>query len=185
MNGLTQRVEAAAAQPKMAVAIAASALKSAVDRGQPFTTELDTYAAVAPEAQGLDQLRGMAADGVPSLADLTQRAPEAVSAMIAADRPVDPNQGFLDRLMSSAGALVEVRPVGSVEGTDTAAIGARIEDAVKKGDLARAAEEYQALPEQAKQAGADFIAAIKARQAADELVSRAMADAIKAQAGEG
>lgn len=185
VTALTQRVETAAAQPKMAVAIAASALKSAVDRGQPFSTELDTYAAVAPDSPGLEQLRSMAAEGVPSLADLTQRAPDAVSAMIAADRPTDPNQGFFDRLMSSANSLVEVRPVGSVDGTDTAAIGARIEDAVKKGDLTKAAEEYEALPEPAKQAGSEFIAAIKARQAADDLVSRAVADAIKAQAGEG
>ncbi|TGS53312.1 phage tail protein, partial [Mesorhizobium sp. M3A.F.Ca.ET.201.01.1.1] len=45
---LSGKVDAQASQPKIALAIAASALKAALDRGAPFATELDTFAAIAP-----------------------------------------------------------------------------------------------------------------------------------------
>jgi len=46
VSQLSGKVEAQASQPKIALAIAASALKAALDRGAPFATELDTFAAM-------------------------------------------------------------------------------------------------------------------------------------------
>src|SRR5690606_21405366 len=43
---LTGKVDAQADQPRIALAIAASALKSAIERGQPFAAELETLAAI-------------------------------------------------------------------------------------------------------------------------------------------
>ena len=185
VGGLGEKVENQTSQPGVALAIAASALKSAIDRGQPFVAELDTYAAIAPAAPGLGRLRELAPTGVPSMAELVTRAPDAASSMIAADRPVDPDAGIIDRLVSSATSLIEVRPVGTVEGEDTAAIAARIEDAVRQGALDKAITEYDTLPDAAKKAGAEFIAAVRARQTADALATKALADAIKAQTDEG
>ncbi|RUW41714.1 phage tail protein, partial [Mesorhizobium sp. M2A.F.Ca.ET.015.02.1.1] len=53
VSQLSGKVEAQASQPKIALAIAASALKAALDRGAPFATELDTFAAIAPDAPEL------------------------------------------------------------------------------------------------------------------------------------
>ncbi|TIP32493.1 MAG: phage tail protein, partial [Mesorhizobium sp.] len=63
VSQLSGKVDAQASQPKIALAIAASALKSALDRGAPFATELDTFAAIAPDAPELAALRSYAEKG--------------------------------------------------------------------------------------------------------------------------
>jgi hypothetical protein len=70
-----------------------------------------------------------------------------------------------------------------VEGDDVGAIVARLEAAILAGDYARAASEYDSLPDPAKQAGAEFIARVKARQTADELAERALSGALRTQEG--
>lgn len=174
------KVAEQAEQPSAALAIAASALKATIDRGDPFMTELETYASIAPQSPEIDALRGLAAAGVPSRTAIDDAFPAAANAMIAAAKAEDPNAGFLDRLMSSAQSLVQVRPVGTVEGEDAPAIVARMEVALKKGDYAGAVAEYDKLAEPAKAAGADFIAKVKARQAADGLIGTILSAALKA-----
>lgn len=174
------KVAEQAEQPSAALAIAASALKAAIDRGDPFMTELETYASIAPQSSEIEALRGMAATGVPSRTAIDDAFPAVANAMIAAAKVQDPNAGFLDRLVSSAQSLVQVRPVGTVEGEDAPAIVARMEVALKKGDYAGAVAEYDKLPEPAKAAGAEFIARVKARQAADGLIGTILSAALKA-----
>lgn len=181
----SQQLEEQAAQPQMAAAVAAAALKSAIDRGGPFAAELETYAAVAPETPELAELRAFAEIGVPTRAQLAAQVPDAAAAMAAAARPIDPNAGIFDRLISSAGALVDVRPVGPVRGNAPGAIVARLEQAVLDGDLAAALAEYEKLPQAAKDAGAEFIAKARARQQTDALVGKALAGALKAPGQEG
>ena len=100
--------------------------------------------------------------------------------MIAADKPDNANAGLLDRLWSSAESLITVRPIGAVEGDDVPAVIARMEVSITNGDYAGAVAEYETLPEAAKAAGADFIAKVKARGAADQLVAKVLADALRA-----
>lgn len=177
---LDSKLAEQAAQPGAALAIAASALKAAVDRGDPFMTELETYAAVSPQSPEIEALRGMAASGVPARTTIENSFPDAANAMVAAAKPTDPDAGFLDRLMSSAQSLVQVRPVGMIEGDGAPAITARMEVALKKGDYATVLSEYETLPEASKAAGAEFIAAVKARHAADDLVGTILSAALKA-----
>jgi hypothetical protein len=178
--GLSQKVEAQADQPRIALAIAASGLKAAVDRGGTFAAELETLAAVAPNAPELAELRTLAEKGVPSRADLVAAAPAAATAMIDASTVVDDNAGFLDRLMTSAESLVKVRPVGVVEGEGVPEKTARMEAALKDGDLAKALAEYDTLPEPSKAAGAAFADTVRSRLKAEELVDKALAGALKA-----
>ena len=180
VTGLTTRVDEQAEQPQAALAIAASALKAAIDRGEPFTTELDTFAAVAPDATETEPLRAMAEDGVPSRTAIAAEFDAAASAMLAAGRTIDPNAGILDRLMSSAESLVQVRPVGDVQGEGAPAAIARMEVAVEKGDYAAALTEYEALPAPAKEAGSAYAGKLRARLAADELMDKVLAAALKA-----
>lgn len=183
LTNLAARVEQAGSNPEVALAIAAAALKSAIDRGLPFMSELETYAALAPDAPEIEALRNLAASGVPTRSDIATGMADAAGAMVAAARAIDPDAGFFERLIASAQSLIKVRPIGMVEGDSPAAIVARMEVAVNENDLAGAVAEYQTLPEAAKEAGKAFVDGIEARIEADRLVESALAAALKPAAG--
>ncbi|TPI52756.1 phage tail protein [Mesorhizobium sp. B3-1-7] len=180
VSQLSGKVEAQASQPKIALAIAASALKSALDRGAPFATELDTFAAIAPDAPELAALRSYAEKGVPTRATIASEADAAANAMVEAATPVDQNAGFFQSLVSSAESLVKVRPVGTIEGKGVPETVARMEVAVNQGDYAKALGEYDTLPDAAKAAGADFAGKLKARLDVEKQLEALIAGATKA-----
>ncbi|TIR20670.1 MAG: phage tail protein [Mesorhizobium sp.] len=180
VSQLSGKVEAQASQPKIALAIVASALKSALDRGAPFATELDTFAAIAPDAPELAALRSYAEKGVPTRATIASEVDAAANAMVEAATPVDQNAGFFQSLVSSAESLVKVRPVGTVEGKGAPETVARMEVAVNQGDYAKALSEYDTLPDAAKAAGADFAGKLKARLEVEKQLEALIAGATKA-----
>ncbi|RVC75563.1 phage tail protein [Mesorhizobium sp. M4A.F.Ca.ET.022.05.2.1] len=180
VSQLSGKVEAQASQPKIAMAIAASALKSALDRGAPFAAELETFAAIAPDAPEIATLRAYAEKGVSTRTDIAAEVDAAANAMVAAATPVDQNAGFLQNLMSSAESLVKVRPIGAVEGKGAPETVARLEVAVNQGDYAKALSEYDTLPEAVKSAGADFAGKLKARLEVEKLIDSLIAGAMKA-----
>lgn len=176
---LSGKVDAQASQPKIALAIAASALKAALERGAPFTAELDTFAAVRPDAPQVATLRAYAEKGIPSRVDITSAVGDAANAMVSAATPVDPDQGIFQRLLTSAESLVKVRPIGAVEGKGAPETVARIEVAVNQGDYAKALSEFDTLPDTVKAAGADFAGKLKARQEAEAAVNELVSGAMK------
>lgn len=180
VSQLSGKVEAAAGQPKVALAIAASALKAALERGGPFSAELETLAAISPDAPQLAALRPYAEKGVPTRAEIASQADAAANAMVTAATPVDENAGFLQNLMSSAESLVKVRPIGAVEGAGAPETVARMEAAVNQGDYAKALSEYETLPEAAKAAGADLAGKLKARIEVETQVDALISGAMKA-----
>ncbi|WP_027169101.1 COG4223 family protein [Mesorhizobium sp. WSM3224] len=180
VSQLSGKVEAQASQPKIALAIAASALKAALDRGAPFATELDTFAAIAPDAPELSVLRSYAEKGVPTRATIASEVDAAANAMVEAATPVDQNAGFFQSLVSSAESLVQVRPVGAIEGKGAPETVARLEVAVNQGDYAKALSEYDTLPDAAKAAGADFAGKLKARLEVEKQLEALIAGAMKA-----
>lgn len=180
ISGLSERVDEQAEGPATAIIIAASALKAAIDRGASFSAELDTFAALAPNAPELEALRAYAASGVSTHAQLAADSDTAASAMIAAARPVATDAGVVDRLWASAMGLVQVRPVGMVEGDGVPEIVARLDAAVNAGDFSRAISEFDSLPETAKSAGASFMERVRSRQEADRLIDEALTSALKA-----
>lgn len=180
VEALSGRVEEQAEAPATAVIIAASSLKAAIDRGMPFTTELETYAALVPDAPQIEELRAFAASGVPTRAEISAQSDAAANAMIAAAQPVDPQAGIIDRLWASMSGMVQVRPIGMVEGDGVPEIAARLDTAVTAGDYERALAEFETLPAAAKAAGEAFIAKVRARHAADRLADEALAAALKA-----
>lgn len=177
---LTGKVDSQAQQPKVALAIAASALKAAVERGSPFEPELETLAAVAPQAPGLGELRPYAEKGIATRAEIVTETDAAAAAIIAAARPPSEDAGYFERLLSSAESLVTVRPIGAVEGPGVPETVARMEVALKAGDLAKAIAEFDTLPEPAKTAGAAFADKIRARLAVEQLADQAIASAMQA-----
>lgn len=180
VSQLSDHVEAQAGQPKIALAIAASALKAALDRGAPFAAELETFAAISPDAPEIATLRPHAEKGVPTRAEIAAEVAAAANAMVAAAAPVDENAGLLQKLLSSAESLVKVRPIGAVEGAGAPETVARMEVAVNQGDYAKALSEYDTLPEAVKAAGADFAGKLKARIEVEAQVDALIAGAMKA-----
>ncbi|TPM30101.1 COG4223 family protein [Mesorhizobium sp. B2-3-4] len=180
VSQLSGKVDAQASQPKIALAIAASALKAALDRGAPFSAELDTLAAISPNAPELATLRPYAEKGVPTRTEIASQMDAAANAMVAAATPVDQNAGFLQNLMASAESLVKVRPIGAVEGKGAPETVARMEVAVTQGDYAKALSEYDTLPEAVKAAGADFAGKLKARIEVETQVDALISGAMKA-----
>jgi hypothetical protein len=177
---LGAKVDSQAQQPKIALAIAASALKAAIERGSPFQSELETLAAVAPQAPGLAELRVHAENGVATRADILAETDAAANAMIAAASPPSEDADFFERLLDSAESMVTVRPIGAVEGPGAPETVARMEVALKAGDLAKAIAEFDTLPEPAKAAGAVFADKIRARLAVEQLADQAIAVAMQA-----
>ena len=177
---LSARVEEQDQMPSVALAIAASALKAAIDRGTPFMMELDTFAGLAPDAPEVTALRDMAASGVPTRAQIAAETDAFAVRMIEAGRVIDPQAGVIDRLWASAQSLVTVRPIGQVEGEGVPATVARMEAALDAGDYERAIAEYETLPQDAKAAGGDFIEKVKARHAADRLAEQTLSAALRA-----
>jgi hypothetical protein len=155
-------------------------LKAALDRGAPFAAELETFAAISPDAPEIAALRPYAETGVPTRAEIATEMPAAANAMVAASEPVDQNAGFLQNLLSSAQSLVRVRPIGAVEGAGAPEIVARMEVAVNQGDYAKALSEYDTLPEAVKAAGAEFAGKLKARIEVEKQVDALIASAMKA-----
>ncbi|MCO5058932.1 MAG: mitofilin family membrane protein [Rhizobiaceae bacterium] len=180
VRGLAERLDEQAEKPDMAIAIAAAALRSAIDRGTPFTAELETFAALAPDSETVEALREYAAGGIPTRAAIAAGTEQAAIAMIDADDTRIAEGGFFARLWESAQSLIKVRPIGDVAGTDVPAIVARMELALDEGNYDKAIAEYETLPEPSKAAGADFMARVRARNEADRLVARLMADALAA-----
>ncbi|WP_222334680.1 COG4223 family protein [Rhizobium leguminosarum] len=169
----------------VARAIAAAALKAAIDRGGPFLAELDTFAGVAPDDPAVADLRTFAETGIPSRTELVREVPDVATAIVEAVNQPDPNQSWSDRLMSSAKSLVSVRPVGNIEGESVEAIAARMEEKVKSGDLPGASAEWNSLPASGKQASAAFKQSLEARIRVEELVGGALSKAVSGTGKEG
>ena len=150
-----------------------------MERGAPFGSELDTYSAIAPNAPELDPLRPYAQTGIPTEAALVSEAPQIASRIAASSSDLPPDAGVFDRLMASARSAVTVRPVGEVPGDTPEAIAARMEAAVKRGDYAQALSEYDSLPPSAKDVAAEFAEKLRARRAADQVLEKALSNALK------
>lgn len=178
-----KRLEEPRNDVEMARAIALSGLRTAIDRGGPFLSELEALKSISPEDQTVQALAGIAKAGVPSRVDLARDfAPVADEILGAIHAPAE-GESWTDRLLSSASSLVKVRPIGNVEGDTPEALVARIEDKLRNGDLKGAHLEWQALPEVGKAASQDFAEKLDARLKAEEAVSQALAQTVAGKEG--
>ena len=182
---LTQRIAAAEQkldEPRsdieMARAVAASALKTAIDRGGSYLAELDAFASVAPDDPSVAGLREHATAGVPSRADLVHDFQPTADAILDAVHQPEGDQGIFNRLMSSAASAIRVRPVGSIEGDSPEAVVARIETRLQNGDFKGALIEWQALPEKGQAAAADYRRKLDARVTVEGLIGAAVSGAM-------
>jgi hypothetical protein len=163
------------------LALAARALATAVERGQPFAAELAAAKALGADPKALAPLEPFAASGVPS-ADALGRELLALAPSLRPAAPPPPREGFLQRLQVNAERLVRVNPAAEVAGDDAGAVVARIEAKAARGDVAGALAELMKLPPDARAAAEPWIAKARARTAALD-ASRGLAAASLAGLG--
>lgn len=141
-------------------AIAALALRLAVERGAPYASEL---AAVDPALAGkptLDALTPFAPSGVPSAATLSRELTTLLPAARKAAEPAEHDGSLLDRLG------VRVRPIGEPAGDAPDAVLARLDTAAARADLAAARAEIAKLPPPARAPFEPWTQRVMARDAA-------------------
>ena len=182
---LTERIAAAEqkldeprSDVEMARAVAASALKTAIDRGGPYLAELEAFASIAPDDPSVAGLREHAAIGVASRSDLVRDFQPTAEAILDAVHQPEGDQGIVSRLMASATSAIRVRPVGSIEGDTPEAIVARIENKLQNGDFKGAQIEWQSLPEKGQAAAADYKRKLDTRVTVEGLIGTAVSGAI-------
>lgn len=168
---------------EVARAIAASALKTAADRGGPFLAELRTLGSIAPEDPAIAALEPYATTGAVSRAELLQRFGSVADTILSAINQPAESANIGERLLASALSVVKVRPVGNVAGDSPSAIVARIEDKLRNGDLKGAAAEWDTLPEVGRSVSAGFKKALDARIAVEAQVSDALARSVAGRQG--
>lgn len=153
--------------PKGRLAIAAAALRDAVERGGAFTAELAAAKSLAPDAKALAPLEGFAAGGLPSMAVLSRELSALVPPLTrSAGRGPREGGGFLEKLQANAEKLVRIRPVGEVAGDEPDHIIARIEAKATSGDIAGALDELAKLPAPMRAPAEPWIKKAAARNAA-------------------
>lgn len=169
---LEAQVKQAQARPAVANAaevVALGALRDAIARGAPFARELNAVRAMLGDAgAALAPFEKAAASGLPTVADLRKRF-TALAPKLAHEPKNE--SGYFSRLMSNAGRLVEVRPVGEAAGDSAGAVVARVETRLGNNDLAGALEEAAKLPAAAKAQAADWFADASRRREADVAVN--------------
>jgi len=166
------------------LAIVAAALRSAVERGQPFAPELAAAKALSADVKGLADAKSLAplepfADsGLPNATALAREISDLAPALLQAAGAAPREGGFLERLQSNAEKLVRIRRVEDVAGSDPAAIIARVEVKAAHADLAGALNELASLPEAVRAPAAAWIGKAQARAAAVDASRRLAADAL-------
>ena len=140
---------ARAAQPDdraSRVAVAATALRAAVDRGEPFTAELAAAKALLPDTAGLAPLEPFAVSGIVSQSALAHELTALVPALLKANSALSSDSSFLGKLQANAERIVRVRPIGDAAGSDPASTIARIENKAGQSDIDGVLGEFAKLP---------------------------------------
>ncbi len=161
-------------------ATVADLLKSAVERGDPFATELAAAKSLAADPKILSPLEPFAATGVPTATALAREFSGLAPALAKAAGEPARDGSFLEKLQSNAGKLVRIRPVDEVPGDDPSATIARAQARAKQDDFAAALAALGKLPAAARAPAQAWIAKVEARNAAVAASRQFAADAIAA-----
>ena len=160
------------------LAVAAEALRAAVERGVPYQAELAAVRALGVEAAA--PLEPFAASGLPGADALARELAALAPALRQAAQTATGAATFLGRLEDNARHLVRITPVNAPAGNDPAAVLARIEADAARADIAAALNDVAALPDAAKALAADWVKTAQAREAAVAASRRIAAAALAA-----
>jgi hypothetical protein len=180
-----------AAQTMQRVA-AAERIADAIRTGGPYPQALEVLRRSGADAGRVGAVAPFAASGAPTAAALAadfkpvaERIASASRTPPAARDPQGNQQGdtgtdWTGSLMRLADRLVTVRPTGEAAPDAVKAALDRVETALRAGDLRGALTAYDALPETAKTASAEFGQRLRTRVAAEEAARALAGDAFAA-----
>jgi hypothetical protein len=152
-------------------------LKDAIERGDPYVSELASVRRLAPPDDGaeIESLNAGAATGLARPRDLEASFPSVADAIVAA-AAMHPSDGTLwGKIVDASERLVTLRRIDG-KGDDAPAIVSRAEGDVKQGDLAKAAHELAALSGPAAAAAAGWLKSANATLDAERTLSALEAD---------
>jgi len=150
------RIEAAEAEAGM------QAIRSALAAGQPFAEPVATLAG-DPEINVPEGLASSAETGAPTVTQLRDRFPDAAHAAIRAGILAGSGDGVLQRSRAFLEAQVATRSLSPQDGLDPDAVLSRMEDHLRRDDLAAALAEAEALPSEVSEAMAGWLADARRR----------------------
>ncbi len=148
------------------LAFVASALRAAVERGEPFAPELAAAKSLIADPAALSPLEPFAVTGVPRAETLARELSQRSNAILAAAGNAPREGGILDRLQQNAERLVRVRPISEMPGDDPATVLARAEAKASHGDIPGAVKDLAQLPEPARAAAQAWMKKAEAQVAA-------------------
>jgi hypothetical protein len=157
-------------------AVAAIALRNAVERERPFTAELAAARALGLDDSALTSLEPFAARGLPTRSELFRDLSALLPELRRVSAPSSQELGYLDRLQASAVRMLNIRPVKDEPGDDPPAVLSRIEFKMVQQDMDAIIAELDKLPAQAKELARSWRMKALARRDAIE-ASRALATA--------
>jgi len=171
----------AAADDTTRLAMAAAALRDAVESGTPFAAELAQARSLGADDKMITPLAAFASSGVPSAQALAQDLRALLPALV---KDAQPSGNFLERLQANAGKLVRIRPVDAPPGDDPSTVLARLEVAAAKADIPAAIADLGRLinpdmPDTVRSTSQLWINKAKAREAARATSRQFAADAAR------
>lgn len=123
-------------------------IRTALENGVPFAEALNDFESTGASAAPI--LATVAADGVPSVAALSDEFPEAARAALAVSRSVSGDGGDSGGFGAFLKTQLGVRSLTPKDGNDPDAVLSRSEAALREGRLHDALAEIEALPEEAR-----------------------------------
>jgi len=162
------------------LAVAAEALRAAVDRGAPYQAELALAQALGADQTATAPLEPFAADGLPNAAALAHEFALLTPSLLQASGAAPRESSFLGNLEAHAQKLVRITPIEAPAGDDPASVIARINIDAAHGDIAAALAGIARLPESARALAASWVKKAEAREAASAASRRIAADALAA-----
>ena len=148
------------------LAFVAAALRSVVERGEPFAQELAALRPLVADAKGLAPLEPFATAGVPRNAQLARELSAQSGAMMTAAGSTPRDGGLMDRLQQNAERLVRIRPISETPGDDPATVISRAEAKATNGNVSGAVAEIMSLPPAVRAPAEPWIRKAEAQQAA-------------------
>jgi hypothetical protein len=161
-------------------AVAALALRGAVERGDPFASELAAVKPLVSDQASLAPLEEFAATGVPGAGALARELSSLAAARQKLPEPEPPGTGMIDRLQAAAGKLVRIRPVDAPAAADAGDAIARSEIQTARGDIAGALAALVQLPTPERAAFEPWIKKAQARALAVERAAQLAGAALDA-----
>jgi hypothetical protein len=157
------------------LAFVALVLRTAVERGDPFTTELAAVKPLLTDPAQVAPLEPFAAAGVPRSTALARELSQLAGPMLSAAGAPPREAGIFDRLQQGAEKLVRIRPINETSGDDPATVISRAEVKAANGELAGALTDLSRLPDAVRAPATDWMKKAEA-QAAALAAARRLAD---------